>query len=113
MVIFYPPFLTGRGEATVSDVADHVEHVAALAGVDHVGMGSDLDGIESVPVGLEDVSKFPALFAELARRGWSEPDLRKLAGENVLRVLREAEAVSRRLRRERAPSTATIEELDR
>jgi membrane dipeptidase len=113
MVIFYPPFLTGRGEATVSDVADHVEHVAALAGVDHVGIGSDLDGIESVPVGLEDVSKFPALFAELARRGWSEPDLRKLAGENVLRVLREAEAVSRRLRRERAPSTATIEELDR
>jgi len=113
MVVFNPPFLTSNAQATVSDVADHVEHVAALAGVDHVGVGSDLDGITSVPVGLEDVSKFPALFAELARRGWSEADLRKLAGENILRVMREAEAVSRRLRRERSPSTATIEELDR
>lgn len=113
MVVFYPPYLTDRDEATISDVADHIEHVAALAGVDHVGIGSDFDGIPSVPVGLEDVSKFPALFTELARRGWGEQDLRKLAGENVLRVMREAEAVSSRLRRERTPSTATIEELDR
>ena len=112
MVMFYPPFISPREEATLSDVADHVEHVASLAGIDHVGIGSDFDGIELVPVGLEDVSKFPALFTELARRGWSEEDLRKLAGENVLRVWREAEAVSRRLRRERSPSTATIGELD-
>lgn len=113
MVVFNPPFLTDRGDATVSDVADHVEHVAAIAGIDHVGVGSDFDGIGAVPIGLEDVSKFPALFLELARRGWSEQDLRKLAGDNLLRVMREAEAVSSRLRRERSPSTATIEELDR
>jgi membrane dipeptidase len=112
MVMFYPPFISARDEATLSDVADHVEHVAALAGIDHVGIGSDFDGIDEVPVGLEDVSTFPALFAELSRRGWSEVDLAKLAGENVLRVMREAEAVARRLQRERAPSTKTIEELD-
>jgi len=113
MVVFNPPFLTGREVATVADVADHVEHVATLAGVDHVGLGSDFDGIDQVPQGLEDVSMYPALFAELARRGWSEPDLRKLAGENIMRVMREAESASRRLRRVRSPSTATIEELDR
>jgi membrane dipeptidase len=86
--------------------------VASLAGADHVGIGSDFDGIDVVARGLEDVSTFPALFAELSRRGWSEGDLRKLAGENVLRVMREAEAVARRLRRERPASTRTIEELD-
>jgi membrane dipeptidase len=112
MLMFYPPFLSAREEATLSDVADHVEHVAAVAGIDHVGIGSDFDGIDRAPVGLEDVSDFPALFVELARRGWSESDLRKLAGENVLRVWREVETVSRRLHRERPPSTATIEQLD-
>jgi membrane dipeptidase len=80
--------------------------------VDHVGIGSDYDGIDTTPTGLEDVSTFPALFAELSRRGWSEEDLAKLAGENVLRAMREAEAVARRLQRERPPSTATIEQLD-
>jgi membrane dipeptidase len=112
MVVFYPPFISARDEATLSDVADHIEHVASLAGADHVGIGSDFDGIDVVARGLEDVSTFPALFAELSRRGWSEGDLRKLAGENVLRVMREAEAVARRLRRERPASTRTIEELD-
>jgi membrane dipeptidase len=68
--------------------------------------------MERTPVGLEDVSKFPALLAELVRRGWSEADLAKLAGENVLRVMREAEAAARRLQRERRPSTRTIQELD-
>jgi membrane dipeptidase len=112
MVTFVPSFLTENEEATIADVADHIEHIAALAGVDHVGIGSDFDGITSTPVGLEDVSTFPAVFAELSRRGWSEEDLAKLAGENILRVMRESEAVARRLQRERAPSTKTIEELD-
>jgi membrane dipeptidase len=112
MVTFVPSFLTEGQEATIADVADHIDHVANLAGVDHVGIGSDFDGIDSTPVGLEDVSTFPALFAELSRRGWNDEELRKLAGENVLRVMREAEAVARRLQRERPPSTKTIEQLD-
>ncbi|HEV2751373.1 MAG TPA: dipeptidase [Gemmatimonadales bacterium] len=81
-------------KATLAQVADHIEHIRALAGVDHVGLGSDFDGITDVPVGLEDVSKFPDLIAELLRRGWSEEDVRKLAGLNVLRVLRAAERVA-------------------
>ena len=98
--------------ATIAEVADHIDHIANLAGVDHVGIGSDFDGISFTPVGLEDVSTFPALFAELSHRGWSEEDLAKLAGENLLRVMNEAETVARRLQRERAPSMATIEQLD-
>ena len=98
--------------ATLAQVADHIEHVRDAAGVDHVGLGSDFDGIEHVPVGLEDVSRFPYLFAELIRRGWSDADLKKLAGRNVLRALYRAEATAARLRRERQPSTRTIEELD-
>ncbi len=113
MVTFVPSFLTDRDQATIGDVADHIEHVVRMAGVDHVGIGSDYDGISSTPVGMEDVSTYPVLFAELSRRGWSEEDLAKLAGENVLRAMREAEEVARRLQRERDPSTATIEALDR
>ena len=89
-----------------------IDHVRKVAGTDHVGIGGDFDGIDENVVGLEDVSTYPALFAELARRGWSEADLRKLAGGNVLRVLRQAEVVSARLKRERGPSNATIEQLD-
>lgn len=80
--------------------------------MDNVGIGSDFDGIEFGPDGLEDTSKFPFLFAELIHRGWSDADLRKLAGENVLRAFRQAERVSQRLRQSRPPSTATIEQLD-
>jgi membrane dipeptidase len=101
-----------RPRATIADVADMIDHVKQVAGVDHVGIGSDFDGIPEVVLGLEDVSKFPALFAELARRGWSQAHLQKLAGGNVLRVLREAERVSARLKKERQPSVATIEQLD-
>ena len=82
--------------ATLAQVADHIQHVRDVAGADHVGIGSDFDGIDYVPVGLEDVSKFPDLLAELARRGWSDEDLAKLAGGNLLRVLREAEGVASR-----------------
>ena len=81
-------------KATLAQVADHIEHIRAVAGVDHVGLGSDFDGITEVPVGLEDVSKFPDLIAELLRRGWSEVDVKKLAGLNALRVLRATEQVA-------------------
>ena len=101
-----------RPSATLKQVADHIEHVRKVAGADHVGIGSDFDGIDTVPVGLEDVSRFPELFAELIRRGWSDTDLRKLAGQNVLRALRGAEATAARLQEARQPSTKTIEELD-
>jgi membrane dipeptidase len=94
-------------------VADEIEHLRDVAGVDHVGIGSDLDGLGDVtPVGLEDVSKYPALVAELLRRGWSDGDVKRVIGLNVLRVMREAERVAARLQKERGPSTATIEELD-
>ena len=85
--------------ATVQQVADHIEHIRQVAGVDCVGIGSDFDGIDEVPVGLEDVSKFPDLIAELLRRGWSELDVKKVAGLNTLRVLREAERVAALMRR--------------
>ncbi len=101
-----------KPKATLADVADHIEHVRDVAGVDHVGIGSDLDGITDTVVGLEDVSKFPQLLAELARRGWSDADLRKVAGGNVLRVLRQAEVVAARLQKQRAPSIASIQQLD-
>lgn len=77
-------------KATLAQVADHIEHMRAVAGVDHVGLGSDFDGITEVPAGLEDVSKFPDLIAELLRRGWSEEDVKKVAGLNALRVMRAA-----------------------
>ena len=96
----------------ISDVADVIEHVRRVAGVEHVGIGGDFDGIPETIEGLEDVSSYPRVFAELARRGWSESDLRKLAGENVLRAMSRAEEVAMRLRRERPPSTHTIQELD-
>ena len=84
-------------KATLSQVADHIEHIRDVAGVDAVGLGSDFDGITEVPVGLEDVSKFPDLLAELLRRGWSEQDVRKVAGLNALRVLRAAELAAARM----------------
>jgi membrane dipeptidase len=93
--------------ATLAQVADHIEHVARVAGRDHVGIGSDFYGSTDQPAGLSDVSRFPHLFAELIRRGWSDSDLEKLAAGNVLRALRGAEAVAARLSASRRPSTAT------
>ncbi len=78
--------------ATLSQVADHIEHVRSVAGIEHVGIGGDFDGTTEVTEGLEDVSTYPALFAELLRRGWSESDCRALAGGNIFRVLRAAES---------------------
>ncbi len=99
-------------KATLAQVADHIEHVAKVAGVDHVGIGCDFAG-EGGPVGLEDVSRYPYLFAELIRRGWKDEDLRKLAGENFIRAFAQAEAVAARLQRARPASTATIDALDK
>ncbi len=84
-----------RPSCALSNVADHIEHIRDVAGVDHVGIGSDFDGIPYAPTGLEDVSTYPNLLAELMRRGWSDADIAKLAGGNLLRVMREAEAVAR------------------
>ena len=97
-------------KATLSDVADHVEHAARVAGVDHVGLGADFAGMGG-PVGLEDVSRYPHLFAELVRRGWKDEDLKKLAGLNLVRAMRGAEAAATRLQKERQASTAVFEAL--
>jgi membrane dipeptidase len=96
---------------TLAQVADHIDHVAKVAGHDHVGIGSDYWG-GPTPEGLEDVSRFPFLFAELIRRGWKDKDLEKLAGGNIVRALGGAEAAAARLQKARPPSTATIEALD-
>jgi membrane dipeptidase len=94
-------------KATIKLVADHIDHIKQVAGVDHVGIGSDFDGIDITPVGLEDVSKYPALTAELLSRGWSDDDVKKLLGLNVLRAMRQAEAVAASLKNE-PPSVAML-----
>ena len=99
-------------DSTLADVADHIDHVRAVAGIDHLGIGGDLDGVTKTPVGLEDVSKYPHLTAELLRREYSDEDILKVLGGNVLRVMREVESTARRLQAERGPSEALIEELD-
>jgi membrane dipeptidase len=101
-----------RPHATVKDVADVIEHIRDVAGVDHVGIGADYDGITTTPDGLPDVSSYPVIFAELIRRGWSDADLSKLAGQNVLRAFHQAEAVAKKRQQTEKPSTATIQELD-
>lgn len=96
----------------IGDVADHLDHIRKVAGVEHVGLGSDFDGIPEAPAGLDGVDKYPALLQELAHRGWSDAELAAVAGGNVLRALAKAEEVSARLRATRGPSTATLAELD-
>jgi len=102
-----------RPRVTLAEVADHVEHVREVAGVDHVGIGGDYDGVDWLPEGLEDVSRYPALIAELLDRGWSEADCGKLASGNVLRTMRDAEAAARAISARRGPSRSRIEDLDR
>lgn len=101
-----------RPQVTLSHVADHVDHVRETAGVEHIGVGGDYDGVWHQPDGLADVSGYPALFAELARRGYADDELAAIAGGNVLRVMRGVEAVAGDLRQRRTPSRARIEELD-
>ena len=98
--------------ATLAQVAGHIEHVREVAGIDHVGLGGDFDGTDQLPDGMPDVSCYPALLAELLGRGWTEEDCAKLAGGNILRVMRDAAAAARELSAQRAPSTARIEDLD-
>ena len=98
-----------RPPATLGQVVTHVEHLREVAGVDHIGIGGDYDGVPDLPTGLEDVSGYPRLFAALAERGWSDEDLAKLAGRNVLRTLRDAEAVARDLQQRRGPSLVQFE----
>lgn len=99
-------------KVTLAMVADHIDHIAKVAGVDHVGIGSDFDGVGGeLPEGLGDVSTYPALIGEMLRRGWSDADAAKLAGGNVLRVMEEAEKVAASMKNE-LPATATIAALD-
>ena len=98
--------------ATVAHVADHVDHIRKIAGIDHIGLGGDFDGITDVVQGLEDVSTYPALTAELLKRGYSDDDVKKVIGLNVLRAMRQAERVSIDLRKQRGPSTATLTGMD-
>jgi len=101
-----------RPVVTLAMVADHIEHIRHVAGIDHVGIGSDFDGIPNTPQGLEGVDKFPALLKELAKRGWTDEELGKVAGANMLRVLREAAAAAKRLQATESPSSVTIEQAD-
>jgi membrane dipeptidase len=101
-----------RPEATLSDVADHIDYICDRIGVEYMGIGGDYDGITTVPVGLEDVSTYPALIAELIRRGYSDDEVRAILGNNVLRVMREAEAVADRLQSERPASDAKFEDFE-
>jgi hypothetical protein len=126
MVTFVPGFVSAKVNAwnnlskdeqarqpmptvTAADVADHIDHIRKVAGIDHIGIGSDFDGITQKIPDLDDVSKYPVLTAELLRRGYSEADVRKILGENILRVMRQVEQVSKRLQAERGPSTAVFE----
>lgn len=98
-----------RPVATLDMVADHIEHIRKVAGVECVGIGSDFDGIGTTPKGLNGVDKYPALFEELARRGWTDEELADLAGRNLLRVMHQAEKVADKLQAEEKPSHATID----
>jgi membrane dipeptidase len=95
--------------ATLAQAADHIDHIRKVAGIDHIGLGGDFDGIESVVQGLEDVSKYPSLIAELLRRGYNDDEIRKITGQNILRVMRQVEKVSSTLHSERGPSMRMFE----
>jgi len=103
MVNFYNNYVTCGNNAALKDVADHIDYIKRLLGVDYVGLGGDYDGVTRTPTGLEDVSKYPALLLELRERFWTDLDLQKLAGLNLLRVLEETERVSKELQQTMRP----------
>merc|ERR1719320_963090 len=101
MVNFYSHFLHPEGKATVVDVTRHINHIRAVAGVDNVGLGSDYNGVDKFPPGMENESSYPLIFAELLRQGnWTDQELGKLASGNVIRVWREVEAVRDSMQRD-------------
>ncbi len=111
MVNFYSEFLVDpelEGAGTIASIADHIDHIVAVAGIDHVGLGSDFDGVDRLPAGMEDVAALPRLTDELLRRGYGEEQVRKVLGGNLLRVMRQAEAVAAELRIATPPSTARL-----
>jgi membrane dipeptidase len=112
MEAFVEPHLAGKPTATLADVVAHCQHVREVAGIDHIGLGGDYDGVDSLPEGLEDVAGYPRLLDALIQQGWSEDDLAKLGWQNITRVLGEAEIVSAELRDSCGPSLATIDQLD-
>jgi membrane dipeptidase len=95
--------------ATLTDAADHIDHIRQIAGIEHIGLGSDFDGITAVPLGLEDVSTYPALVAELLRRGYKDEEIGRILSGNILRVMRQVEKVSKRLQSERGPSAVLFQ----
>ncbi|MCI0412133.1 dipeptidase [bacterium] len=97
---------------TLQQLADHIDHIRKTAGIDHIGIGADLDGIKEGPVGLKDVSAYPALMAELLKRGYTKEEVKKVAGLNVLRVMKKTEEVAATLQKEIAPEDRKIEEVD-
>ena len=99
-----------RPKATLEQVADHIDHIRALIGVEHIGIGGDFDGVPTLPTGLEDVSTYPALFAELLERGYTEAELEQIAGRNMLRVMRGVEKTAARVSAAREPSERVFEE---
>ena len=100
-----------RPTASIEDIADHIEHVRDVAGIDAVGIGSDFDGMRAPPE-MPNVSTYPVLFAELVRRGWTDEELGKLASGNILRAMRQAEVIAARLQQERPASIAVIEDFE-
>jgi membrane dipeptidase len=101
-----------RPLVTVADVADHFDHIRKIAGINHVGIGSDFDGVDSVPVGLDSADDYPALLAELLGRGWSDADVAKVTGGNLLRVMEANEKIAASLQQRETPSNAKIEAID-
>lgn len=95
MVNFYTDFISSTGKATVGTLVDHIDHIVKVAGIDHVGIGSDYDGVSSLPVGLEDVSKYPNIADELIKRGYTEAEIAKIFGENLMRAFRAVEEVAK------------------
>ena len=102
----------GDVDVTPANVADHIDHVREVAGIDAIGVGGDYDGVPTMGAHLTDVSTYPLVFAELRDRGYTDAELQQIAGRNVLRVMRDAEEVADRLQGERQPSLATIGHLD-